>query len=1021
MMCTTNRRGAALVLVIGLLTIVAMLGSSFVVIAHLDARQSRHLADKSQADPIARGVVEQLCAILSADLKIDDAKGPYGAAPMEWAQYIDYPSEAVDRQLASTFYTWDGAKWVWARASRISDDAASYFTNVWTDDTSNNYADTDRDNLKDAYLVDSGVTNSRGEKYYFAVRLADLAGMLCVNTAGNKTPEVNPSRPVNVDLNGYLGAGTYNSLHASRCSGQSQALEDFSTKSAQCLMSPTGAYKPFAIGEELFLRYYATNAPTNSGRLYALLGGLTVENRRLLTTFSCARALVRAPTGAGEQRAEPRKMVDSDPLVSAPARMSNYGQILKLLQLFITGGAGGMTTSSTFQGRFDFGTASSPLMAGYTRITTTPVYTPALGYGWASSGEAGRNMWDYAGSGGSTALTRDCVYDSRPGVFVVDVPWSTTYTVTVYFDCNYQHDKVRIYLEGAFMEEINQPANVVVTRTYTVAVSDGQLTLALQDGGGSDANWLISGLDVNGNQPAPPATGDAATIAAMWTANLWAYQSPASDTEAFAFQPGGAGTLKAYGMTPKLLLNITEAYAKHKANTDVGGNNSEWGYAIELRNFSGGVVDVTKYKLNGTQLSMGPTNLPDGGRVILYQFGQGAQSTTTAQQFFGSPANWAEWKPCNAVDFSGAGTIKLTLTRTIGAEDVPADQVSNDDLSYSCENKANPTGDVEQDIRRDDNPDDCRYLVAAYKTFANAGHRIGLSNNVAATDVQSKAAYPVVLSLKNAPVSNVGELANVYACGPVKDADGNLVPSPVRVGASDFVGGFPDSPRRGRLEFCPATVNGSGYGTDNAYPNVPPATMIGEMFQVAPPDATRLDGETRRLYGLLNVNTAPEGLLQRLPFPATITVGSNVFTVNAATAASYIVSYREKRQTSDGQRNYANRASATGILNLRTGTGDINGFLTPGEVAIPLVDYAKVLMGGVAGIDKQKDYAEARDAIFRAVSNLLTVHSDVYAANILVQVGKPAKAQWRYVAVIDRSDCRVLSARPAVLLFSEVR
>jgi hypothetical protein len=102
-------------------------------------------------------------------------------------------------------------------------------------------------------------------------------------------------------------------------------------------------------------------------------------------------------------------------------------------------------------------------------------------------------------------------------------------------------------------------------------------------------------------------------------------------------------------------------------------------------------------------------------------------------------------------------------------------------------------------------------------------------------------------------------------------------------------------------------------------------------------------------------------------------------------------------------------------------------------VAIPLADYANRLMGwtnysgqppalpGGLRITQHKDYIKARDSLWRAVSNLLTVRSDVFAANLYVQMGNPRKFSWNYIVVVDRSNCNAPGDQPAVILFTEVR
>ena len=59
----------------------------------------------------------------------------------------------------------------------------------------------------------------------------------------------------------------------------------------------------------------------------------------------------------------------------------------------------------------------------------------------------------------------------------------------------HRHDQ-EVFLEGVSVDTIVTAAGEVLTRTYTVAVSDGQLTLRLDGRGGVDPNMIINALRV---------------------------------------------------------------------------------------------------------------------------------------------------------------------------------------------------------------------------------------------------------------------------------------------------------------------------------------------------------------------------------------------------------------------------------------------------------------------------------------------------------------------------------------------
>jgi hypothetical protein len=71
-----------------------------------------------------------------------------------------------------------------------------------------------------------------------------------------------------------------------------------------------------------------------------------------------------------------------------------------------------------------------------------------------------------------------------------------------------------IYLEGKKADTVSTAARQVVTRTYRVQVTDGQLTLLVQDLGGRDPNVVLEGLTLREVQPfVPPAPKKAEGLA----------------------------------------------------------------------------------------------------------------------------------------------------------------------------------------------------------------------------------------------------------------------------------------------------------------------------------------------------------------------------------------------------------------------------------------------------------------------------------------------------------------------------
>lgn len=143
-----------------------------------------------------------------------------------------------------------------------------------------------------------------------------------------------------------------------------------------------------------------------------------------------------------------------------------------------------------FEAHYDFGTGSSPVAAGYTRVTETAQYSAAQQYGWQAGIIKGRDR------GAGSFLERDLNF-TTDATFAVNVP-NGRYLVDLVLGDNgpYWHDQMGVWLEGALVDTVSTPANVVVSRSYNVDVLDGQLTLLLQDRGGSDPNVCINAMDV---------------------------------------------------------------------------------------------------------------------------------------------------------------------------------------------------------------------------------------------------------------------------------------------------------------------------------------------------------------------------------------------------------------------------------------------------------------------------------------------------------------------------------------------
>ncbi len=872
-------RGTVIILTLGLIVILGMLGATFLIISHLDRKQSEALAAKAPADPIAGGIVEQLRKQLAEDLYIG-ASGPYGnygavTDPQKWRRFVDYASTDID--------------------SWLQDDSG-----------------------------DTEVRNAEGDEYHYSVSLIDTGGLINLNTAASPNDNImtlpGTTRPVSVDLKGFLDQFSLtlydNFFHPERWPTFSglpairNNLAVFSSESAERLLYPETAsghgYLPFAIGDEMHLRWSAinsTNPPTATGRLYEVFRNYSAIHDTYadyLTTFNCSRSLVRHPN------------------------------------------------------------SNDPDLAIVTNTLAERVFLrPKLGLDVSNEGE------------------RNALYRQ---VF-------------------------------AMLSKLS------------LATSDTKCK----------------------------------RMAAHFVANLWAYQTAGTSGWPWGFKPKMPDGIAyedfaAYGVIPQPV--ITEAYARHVQESDFGEEDNKWFAAVEVFNPYGVSLAHAglQYKLPGLDI-----DAPDAGqRDVYYNYG-GYGSLADVAADTGIPlADLNTWTRIDdsAFTFYGENTIKLTLGDA--SLDVVIDEVSSSDIGHVAESPGD--GTETSNARRDDqtSPDLARYNAASYDL--TPGFRsLGSANNLAGPPtVPETVAYGVPIVRKGADIMDLAECLQIYLAGHYKDDTSPWVPfTKTIVDAADTVSPlFEARIARGRLDVHPININYGGYSPGD-YPDVPAGSLLSEFFTLVPPDDTRPDDpDDTRIYGRININTAPKEVLRRLPWPDSLLSVDLRNTKNQPTwdliglLADCIIAYRDKTAVAkdtwhlfdtsgtwidvmDFQCDYSNRSSAmlgAGISGLRAqAASNIEGFLTPGEIAIPLADFADELMEtlGIANLRQQEWYLETRDSLYRPISNLITVNSDVYAATIEVQLrdagATTPKQTWNYITVLDRSNCRAVGDLPAVLLFSEVK
>jgi hypothetical protein len=186
----------------------------------------------------------------------------------------------------------------------------------------------------------------------------------------------------------------------------------------------------------------------------------------------------------------------NDPLLTAG---TTYYYTIAAVDL---GGTGPISTAegsavaiaAPFSAHFDFGPVGSPVATGYTAVAATP-FSSTLGYGFL----AGSDLWvfDRGAVAGTNALTDDYVQtDAGGATFAVNLP-NGIYSVTPTLgDALYGHDLQGIYLQGLQVDSITTQPDQFISKSYSVAVTNGQLQFTLKDLGGVDLYDALDGLDI---------------------------------------------------------------------------------------------------------------------------------------------------------------------------------------------------------------------------------------------------------------------------------------------------------------------------------------------------------------------------------------------------------------------------------------------------------------------------------------------------------------------------------------------
>jgi hypothetical protein len=951
-------------MVVGILAIIGMLGGAFLIFARVDARQGRSLAARNASDHIPASVLAMVGEIMAQDLYISSSGLTYGGAATPSAtHYIDSPLPTQGTVADTWLSCFEPVSGNWPHISDITGENSSAYYNVAANTGSDDYVDTDGDGVKDSRLVDAGVTNLQNERYYYAVRVIDNSGLANVNTGSS------PDRVV------YKGTATGGSANTVTLAG---------SPAWQTNIVGTGAGAPAII--------YITDGP-GKGQIRT---GTNNGN-----TFGFSTAMSPAPAAGSKYEVYTPVMGPLDMDLQRLVGTSAYNSLA-------TARAPNIPAERYFAG------CGVNLLTANTNVGASPFgITDELALRWRGTIAQSSNYRLMAPSAAN-------------GNYLTT--WNASRAVQRFPD---------------------SAAGTSRMDPRTMAVALGAAQVATRTRLNAELQKVLPGDTTNRN-----------TMAAHIVSNMWAsvcrYLTTTMNTERgnVCFKGTNSGGPVVYGVVEQLAISEIYAYSLKQSGSN---DDSGWAYAVELINptdltvriaGTGGTdgayqhymkfgVSTTVTLISGTNGTMNvPGTLDPGAKLVLYHFGgqflpsgsAAVRRAATAADFgfatTSAGVTWALFPACTNIG-SSAGTIELWRKITVGTDQpIPVDYVTKSDCGYNISNRRTNDGGadvVNRDAWRDNDLTRQQAFVGGAMTGTAlvdpTGHKLGPAAHTSNSGLLQ--GYNVMTFRQTVTTTDFGpaslaDFNNIYVTGP-EVASGTFLSLPQQLAGASW--GY----TRGKLDpWGPVGTIAASYN----YPEVPVYCLLPEWFDMVPNDTTR---PFRYLvYGRVNINTAPSAVLQAMPWPRTLTnsAAGSTLTVDPAAVAAYIIAYRDRGIA--GSRNYANRSTAAGpgdspgVPNLRASTA-FAGYLTPGEIAIPLADYADdlLLSGGRPASDRRQWwYRQQRDSLYRSVANLVTVSSDVYTVYVTVQLGKGSsmKHRARYVAVLDRSYCRSPSDRPVAVL-----
>ena len=198
--------GTVVLMAVGILMMLAMVGTTYIIVSHLDQRESASVAGQVPLGKVASGVFNRAKAVLVEDLRVwtqgQILAGATSDHPFErpdnWWRWVDDDSQFVDPWLAAAVP--QGGAYPHVTDLYGGDRNSTYFNDVARvaapadggpikDGQGRWLVDADGDGLTDSILVPTGLRDEDGNYFFVAARVIDLSALLDLRVVGE------PSNP----------------------------------------------------------------------------------------------------------------------------------------------------------------------------------------------------------------------------------------------------------------------------------------------------------------------------------------------------------------------------------------------------------------------------------------------------------------------------------------------------------------------------------------------------------------------------------------------------------------------------------------------------------------------------------------------------------------------------------------------------------------------------------------------------------------------------------------------------------